>query len=60
VTDEENRLLVETFMEEEVRQALFQMEHNKAPGLDGFLTEFYQVTWEVVKGDLMALFHDFH
>jgi hypothetical protein len=60
VTDEENRLLVEAFMEEEVRQALFQMEHNKAPGPDGFLAEFYQVTWEVVKGDLMALFHDFH
>ncbi|WVZ93427.1 hypothetical protein U9M48_039405 [Paspalum notatum var. saurae] len=36
------------------------MEHNKAPGPNGFLTEFYQIFWEVVKGDLMALFHDFH
>jgi hypothetical protein len=29
-------------MENEVRKALFQMEHNKAPGPDGFLSEFYQ------------------
>jgi hypothetical protein len=32
VTDEDNRLLVEPFSEEEVKCALFQMEHNKAPG----------------------------
>jgi hypothetical protein len=60
VTDKENRLLVEAFTEEEVRRALFQMEHNKAPGPDGFPAEFYQVFWEVVKGDLMALFHKLH
>jgi hypothetical protein len=36
------------------------MEHNKSPGPDGFPVEFYQVFWEVVKKDLMALFHEFH
>src|SRR5438132_7492667 len=36
------------------------MEHNKAPGPDSFPTEFYQVFWEIIKNDLMALFHDFH
>ena len=36
------------------------MEHNKAPGLDGFPPEFYQVFWHVIKDDLMALFDDFH
>jgi hypothetical protein len=35
------------------------MEHNKAPGLDGFPPEFYQVFWEDIKEDLMALFMDF-
>jgi len=44
----------------EVRNAAFQMEHNKAPGPDGFPAEFYQVFWEVIKDDLMALFADFH
>jgi hypothetical protein len=43
-----------------VKEAMFQMEHNKAPGLDGFLAEFYQVCWEIIKSDLMALFSDFH
>jgi hypothetical protein len=32
------------------------MKHNKAPGPDGFLAEFYQKFWDVIKTDLMALF----
>jgi hypothetical protein len=36
VTDEENKLLVEPFSEEEVKHVLFQMEHNKASGPDRF------------------------
>ena len=36
------------------------MEHNKAPGPDGFPSEFYQAFWHVIKDDLMALFEDFH
>jgi hypothetical protein len=35
-------------------------EHNKAPGPDGFPTEFYQVFWDLIKSDLMALFREFH
>jgi hypothetical protein len=36
------------------------MGHNKAPGLDGFPTEFYQSCWDFVKDDHMALFREFH
>ena len=36
------------------------MEHNKAPGLDGFPLEFYQVFWDLLKDDLMAMFMEFH
>jgi hypothetical protein len=36
------------------------MKHNKAPGPDDFLAEFYQIFWEIIKGDLMALFQDFY
>jgi len=36
------------------------MEHNKAPGPDGFPAEFYQVFWEVIKKDLLALFSDLY
>ena len=57
---EENELLTSEFTVSEVKDAVFQMEHNKAPGPDGFPAEFYQVFWEVIKDDLMALFTDFH
>jgi hypothetical protein len=39
---------------------MFQMEHNKSLGPDSFLAEFYQMFWDVIKGDRMALFHEFH
>ena len=48
------------FTEEEVRNAVFQMEHNKAPGPDGFPAEFYQHFWEVIKSDLLGLFGRLH
>ena len=57
---EENELLTSEFTVSEVKDAVFQMEHNKAPGPDGFPAEFYQVFWEVIKDDLMSLFTDFH
>ena len=60
VTQEENDVLVAEFTEAEVREAVFQLEHNKASGPDGFPTEFYQVFWSLIKDDLMALFSDFH
>ena len=41
VSAEENAFLTAPFTEEEVRQAIFQMELNKAPGPDGFPAEFY-------------------
>jgi hypothetical protein len=39
---------------------IFQMEHNKAPGPDGFPSEFYQVFWNLIKDEMMALLTDFH
>jgi hypothetical protein len=60
VTLIENDWLTAEFLENEVREAIFQMKHNKAPGSDGFLAEFYQVCWSLIKNDLMSLFRDFH
>jgi hypothetical protein len=42
VSEVENEQLVKPFSGKEVRHMVFQMEHNKAPGPDGFPTEFYQ------------------
>jgi hypothetical protein len=56
----ENEQLVKQFSEEEDQNAVFQMEHNKALGPDGFSAEFYQSCWDIIKKDLMALFTYFH
>ena len=60
VSEDENEGLTAPFSEEEVKLATFDMEHNKAPGPDGFPVEFYQFFWEVVKLDLLNLFDEFH
>ena len=41
-------------------EAIFQMEHNKAPRPDGFSAEFYHAFWDTIKGDLMAMLSEFH
>jgi hypothetical protein len=60
VSIEEKNLLTAPYSEEEVKKAIFQMENNKAPGLDGFPAEFYQIFWEVIKVDLLELFCFLH
>jgi hypothetical protein len=60
VSPKENMFLNAPYSEEEVRKAVFQMEHNKAPGPDGFSTEFFQTFWDIIKGDLLMLFSELH
>jgi hypothetical protein len=40
VSELENEYLTDVFTESEVKAAVFQMKHNKAPGPDGFPPEF--------------------
>jgi hypothetical protein len=56
----ENDLLTAPYTEEEVQKAIFQMEHNKAPGPDGFIVEFYQTFWDTIKVDLLQMFDVLH
>ena len=60
VSDEENSLLSAPYSEDEVKKAVFQMEHNKAPGPDGFPAEFYQNFWDIIRSDLLDLFSFLH
>ena len=34
------------------------MKNNKAPGPDGFPTEFYKKCWHIIKGELLPMFND--
>ena len=40
INEDENKLQIEVFTEKEVREVIFQMKHNKAPGPNGFPAEF--------------------
>jgi hypothetical protein len=42
-TNEDNLILTRIFEEEETREAVFQMDKNKAAGPDGIPAEFYQI-----------------
>jgi hypothetical protein len=55
---DENEILSAPFTEKEVFEAIAQMKNNKAPGPDGFSAEFYKRCWNIIKGDLMPMFHD--
>ena len=56
ISQEENEILTQNFSAKEVFEAIQQMEHNKAPGQNGFPAEFYQSFWEIIKTDLMVMF----
>lgn len=60
LSDADNDTLCRDFTEAEVKDALFDMAANRAPGPDNIPAEFYQVCWDIVKNDIMSLFHHFH
>jgi hypothetical protein len=55
----ENAELTKPFMEDDIKNALFEMERNKAACPDGLPIEFYQYCWDIIKYDMLALFEDF-
>jgi hypothetical protein len=52
--------LEEPFEEREVWEVIKGMDGDKAPGPDGFSMAFFKECWEVIKGDFMAVFSEFH
>jgi hypothetical protein len=59
LSEEDNLVLARPFTIEEVKNDLFSMAPNKSPGPDNIPIEFYQHCWDLVKWDIMNLFHDF-
>lgn len=60
VSQPENQFLCRPFSESEIKEALYQMEKNKAAGPNKIPIEFYQGCWEFIKNDIVQLFDDFH
>jgi len=52
VSEADNDFLCQPFSETEIKNALFQMEANKAAGPDKIPVEFFQSCWHVIKATL--------
>lgn len=48
------------FTEDEVSAAITALPKDKAPGPDGFTTEFYRAAWHIIKADLLAALNTFN
>ena len=60
IRDESGERLEKPFEEEEVKNALFQCDGDKAPGPDGFTMKALQDGWETIKKDIMGVFREFY
>jgi hypothetical protein len=57
---EDVALLERPFEEDEVTLVVRNMNGDKSPGPDGFPMSFFHACWQVVKGDIMAVFAEFY
>ena len=53
-SDAHHSLLEKEVTEEEVKKVLFEMPANKAPGPDGYTTEFFKSAWPVIGKDFIT------
>jgi hypothetical protein len=61
VLDDDSRvLLTRLFSIEEIKNVVFSLKHNSAPGPDDIPSEFFQEFWDTIKWDLFNLFKSFH
>ena len=51
----ENRELSKPIMEFEIKNAIWSLQEDKAPGPDGFTINFYRAAWEIIKEDLKRM-----
>ncbi|KAJ9697646.1 hypothetical protein PVL29_006989 [Vitis rotundifolia] len=60
ISEESASRLDSPFSEEEICNAIFQLDRDKAPGPDGFTIAVFQDCWDVIKEDLVRVFAEFH
>ena len=48
------------FTEGEIEYAVKILPSEKAPGPDGFTSDFYKHCWQIIKADILSAFHSFH
>jgi len=55
IKEDINLRLFEEVSQQEIKEALDQMNLDKAPGPDGFTAKFYQQCWGIIKSDLTKM-----
>ncbi|GJW67965.1 RNA-directed DNA polymerase, eukaryota, reverse transcriptase zinc-binding domain protein [Tanacetum coccineum] len=56
---EDAALMIREVSDEEIKCAMFKIEDNKAPGLDGFSAHFFKKAWSIVGKDVCLAVKDF-
>ena len=57
ITDEDNIELMKIIAENEVTKIVHNLVYNKAPGGDGFPSEFYDKFWSTIKWDMVEIYN---
>ncbi|MCH84541.1 LINE-1 reverse transcriptase like [Trifolium medium] len=60
LSEEDNVLLLQPFVEDEVKEVVWSCGGNKSPGPDGFNFNFLKECWSTVKGDVLDFLNEFH
>ena len=55
VKEKDNINLTKRITLEELKEAVDDMEYDKAPGLDGFNSNFIKICWEIIHKDLLKM-----
>ena len=55
---QQNDILIKQINQNKIKQAIFQMENSKSPGIDGIPIEFYKQFYEYIKHDLLQLYEN--
>ena len=59
ISETTNNLLTMLPSTEEIKNVVFSMNRNSAPGPDGFGAFFYQTYWEIIREDVNAAILEF-
>ncbi|GLT35685.1 hypothetical protein SLA2020_101160 [Shorea laevis] len=60
INQQQRELLTAPFEEGEIREAVWDCNCSKAPGLDGFNFRFIRETWNIIKEDVVGFVQEFH
>ena len=58
IEKEQNEQLIKLINKNELKQAIYQMENDKSPGIDGIPIEFYKTFYETLENDLIQLYNN--